>query len=145
MAATPEVNITMLRVPLSVRFLHPLKRMVLHPTFRVILVQITPAIKKHPKTTSHESFSVSITAGTGEVTISLTAEETKRLKPGRQVYDVLLTSGSGSVSRLVSASAHRYLYINTQTYAVVRRSQSGIYQKEKGSDRVSVVPPDNLQ
>ena len=103
MAATPEVNITIAQ----------------GTTFSEVFTSTetdgsasnlqgysgAAMIKKHPGATSHEEFSVSITAGTGEVAISLTAEETKRLKPGRQVYDVLLTSGSGVVSRLVQGSA----------------------------------------
>ena len=103
MAATPEVNITIAQ----------------GTTFSEVFTSTetdgsasnlqgysgAAMIKKHPAATSHESFSVSITAATGEVAIGLTPGATSRLKPGRHVYDVLLTSGSGALSRLVSGSA----------------------------------------
>ena len=103
MAATPEVNITIAQ----------------GTTFSEVFTSTetdgsasnlqgysgVSKIKKHPAATSSESFSVSITAGTGEVAIGLTAGATLRLKPGRHVYDVVLTSGSGVVSRLVQGSA----------------------------------------
>lgn len=103
MAATPEVNITIAQ----------------GTTFSEVFTSTetdgsasnlqgytgAAMIKKHPSATTSETFSVSITAGTGEVAIGLTAGATSRLKPGRQVYDVVLTSSSGVVSRLVSGSA----------------------------------------
>ena len=58
-------------------------------------------IKKYPASPTSESFSVSITASTGEVSIAMTAGKTVRLSPGRYYYDVYLTSPSGSISRMV--------------------------------------------
>ena len=62
-------------------------------------------LKKHYDATDSTSFSVSITAVTGEVTISLTDDQTTSLTPGRYYYDVRLTSGSGARSRLVEGMA----------------------------------------
>tara|TARA_A100001201_G_scaffold97069_1_gene83769 strand:+ start:401 stop:733 length:333 start_codon:yes stop_codon:yes gene_type:complete len=62
-------------------------------------------IKKHPGATSSQSFSVSITGSTGEVSIAMTAGKTVALDPGRYYYDVVLTSGTGSVSRMVEGMA----------------------------------------
>ena len=62
-------------------------------------------IKKHPGASTSTSFSVSITASTGEVTISLTDTQTTSLNPGRYYYDVVLKSPSGSLSRLVEGMA----------------------------------------
>ncbi len=62
-------------------------------------------IKKHPESTSSQSFFLTITGLTGEVTISMTSAQTLQLKPGRYYYDVVLTSPSGSVSRMVEGQA----------------------------------------
>lgn len=62
-------------------------------------------IKKHPGASESTSFTVSITASTGEVAIALTSGTTVGLEPGRYYYDVRLTSGSGAVSRLVEGMA----------------------------------------
>ena len=62
-------------------------------------------IKKHPGASTSTSFSVSITASTGEVTISLTDTQTTDLEPGRYYYDVYLTSNVGTVSRMVEGMA----------------------------------------
>jgi len=62
-------------------------------------------MKKHPGASVSTSFSVSITAAIGEVTITLPASSTTGLEPGRYYYDVRLESGSGAVSRLVEGMA----------------------------------------
>tara|TARA_Y100000004_G_C8909316_1_gene410174 strand:+ start:872 stop:1207 length:336 start_codon:yes stop_codon:yes gene_type:complete len=62
-------------------------------------------IKKHPSSTTSQSFTVGITPATGEVSISMTADNTVKLSPGRYNYDVYLTSSGGSVSRLVEGQA----------------------------------------
>ena len=62
-------------------------------------------LKKHPGATSSTTFSVSITAGTGEVEISLTDTQTVALDPGRHYYDVVLTSPSDTKSRMVEGMA----------------------------------------
>ena len=62
-------------------------------------------VKKHPGATSSQSFTVSITGSTGEVSIAMTAGKTVALDPGRYYYDVVLTSGTGSVSRMVEGMA----------------------------------------
>lgn len=65
----------------------------------------TAKMKKHPGATKSSSFSVSITAATGEVAIAMTSGVTVELEPGRYFYDVKLVSGSGAVSRLVEGMA----------------------------------------
>lgn len=62
-------------------------------------------IKKHPESPTSETFSVSITGSTGEVSIAMTAGKTVNLKPGRYFYDVYLTSSTGSISRMVEGQA----------------------------------------
>jgi hypothetical protein len=47
------------------------------------------------------SFGTSINIGTGEVTLSLTANATANLIAGRYVYDCELTDASGTVSRIL--------------------------------------------
>lgn len=65
----------------------------------------TAKMKKHYDSPTSTTFSVSITSGIGEVTISLPASTTSGLKPGRYNYDVRLESGTGDVSRLVEGMA----------------------------------------
>ena len=65
----------------------------------------TAKIKKHSGSTTSKSFSVSITAATGEVAIAMTSGVTNTLNPGRYLYDVRLTSSSGAKSRLVEGMA----------------------------------------
>ena len=65
----------------------------------------TAIMKKHFSSTSSTSFSVSITASTGEVSIAMTSGVTLGLTPGRSQYDVRLESSSGAVSRLVEGMA----------------------------------------
>ena len=62
-------------------------------------------IRKHYSAKEFTSFTVNITASTGEVAIAITSGVTRALEPGRYYYDVSLTSGSGSVSRLVEGMA----------------------------------------
>ena len=62
-------------------------------------------IKKHPAATTSKSFTVSIIAATGEVSIAMTSGVSVGLNPGRYVYDVRLVSPSGSVSRMVEGMA----------------------------------------
>ena len=62
-------------------------------------------IRKYPGGTAYQSFSVTITGSTGEVSIAMTSGKTALLKPGRHYYDVYLTSSSGSVSRMVEGMA----------------------------------------
>lgn len=57
-------------------------------------------IRKHYTSSSSVSFVVSITAATGEVTLSLSADATGNLVAGRYVYDCELTN-SGTVSRVL--------------------------------------------
>lgn len=62
-------------------------------------------IKKYPESPSSQSFSVTVTGSTGEVSIAMTSGKTVELKPGRYYYDVVLTSPTGSVSRMVEGMA----------------------------------------
>ena len=58
-------------------------------------------LKKHVGATTSFPFSVSIVAGTGEVSIGMTSGVTTTIEPGRYFYDVVLTSSTGLKSRLV--------------------------------------------
>lgn len=57
-------------------------------------------IRKHYTSSNSVNFTVSITAATGEVTLSLTANATANIVAGRYVYDCELTN-SGTVSRVL--------------------------------------------
>jgi archaellin len=58
-------------------------------------------MRKHYTSSTYYAFTVTITAGTGEVTLSMTANATNNVAAGRYVYDCELTDGNGTVSRLV--------------------------------------------
>ena len=103
MAATPEVNIT---IGQGVNFSEVFTSTESDGSVSNLQgYSGASKIKKYPGSPTSESFSVSITALTGEVSIAMTAGQTVRLKPGRQYYDIVLTSGSGVLSRLVQGSA----------------------------------------
>lgn len=59
-----------------------------------ILAGLTTAyasIRKHPESEEYEEFAKTITTGTGTIQLSLTDEQTARLKAGRNYFDVVLT------------------------------------------------------
>jgi hypothetical protein len=58
-------------------------------------------LRKHYTSTAQTAFTVSISAGTGQVTLSLTANATNNVAAGRYVYDCELTDTAGTVSRLI--------------------------------------------
>ncbi len=58
-------------------------------------------MRKHYTSSTYYAFTVTITAGTGEVTLSMTANATNNVAAGRYVYDCELTDSLGIVSRLV--------------------------------------------
>ena len=49
------------------------------------------AIRKYPDAVEYEEFGKTITLGTGAIKLTLTAEQTSRLKAGRNYFDVVLT------------------------------------------------------
>lgn len=49
-------------------------------------------IRKHPESEVYEEFEKTITAGNGTIKLSLTDEQTARLKAGRNYFDVILTT-----------------------------------------------------
>lgn len=57
-------------------------------------------IRKHYTSSNATSFTVGL-ANTGVVTLSLLANTTNLMTPGRYVYDVELVDGDGDVSRVV--------------------------------------------
>ena len=57
-------------------------------------------IRKHYTSSSYTAFTVTITALTGEVTLSLSATQTANMSAGRYQYDVELTTGA-TVSRVL--------------------------------------------
>ena len=58
-------------------------------------------MRKHYTSTAQTAFTVSISAGTGEVTLAMTANVTNNVAPGRYMYDCELTDTTGTVSRLI--------------------------------------------
>jgi len=58
-------------------------------------------LRKHYTSTAQTAFTVSITANTGVVSLSLSANVTNNIAAGRYVYDCELTDTAGTVSRLI--------------------------------------------
>lgn len=58
-------------------------------------------LRKHYTSSNSTAFTIAITAGTGEVTLSMTANVTSNIVAGRYVYDCELTSNTGVVSRIL--------------------------------------------
>lgn len=58
-------------------------------------------MRKHYTSTNAHSFDVSVSTGSGVVTLSMNAAVTGNISPGRYVYDCELTDSAGTVSRLV--------------------------------------------
>lgn len=58
-------------------------------------------IRKTFTSSNAVSFSTSISASDGVVTLSLTANQTSNIVAGRYVYDVYVTNGAGVKSRIV--------------------------------------------
>lgn len=62
-------------------------------------------IKKYPSSPTSHSFSVSITAATGKIQVSMADTTTAILTEGRNYYDVIITSGGGTKSRVIEGMA----------------------------------------
>ena len=59
-------------------------------------------LKRSYFSTTNTTFTVSISdPSSGEIVLSLTADQTANLKYGRYVYDVELVSNTGSVERII--------------------------------------------
>lgn len=58
-------------------------------------------IRKSYTSLTYTEFDTSTNATTGEISLTLTADQTADLEPGRYVYDVELTDASNSISRIV--------------------------------------------
>ncbi len=58
-------------------------------------------IRKTYSSSNAVNFNVSIAAGAGILTLSLSANQSANMTPGRFVYDVLLVNGSSTKSRIV--------------------------------------------
>jgi hypothetical protein len=99
MAATPSVNIV---IPQGSEFTETFLSTETNGDTTNLAGYIGEAkLKKHAGSATSFTFSVSITAASGEVSIGMTSGATALLEPGRYVYDVVLTSSSGAKSRLV--------------------------------------------
>lgn len=61
-------------------------------------------IRKHYTSLTKNDFTVTL-ANTGVVTLSMTANTTSSIVPGRYVYDAEITSNTGVVTRLVEGIA----------------------------------------
>lgn len=62
-------------------------------------------IKKYPSSPISQSFSVSITASTGKIQVSMADTTTANLSEGRNYYDIVITSGTGIKSRVIEGTA----------------------------------------
>ena len=51
------------------------------------------------------SFGAALSAGTGQITLTLTDTVTASIESGRYVYDVLITDGSGTKTRILEGHA----------------------------------------
>ena len=58
-------------------------------------------MRKHYTSTTAYTFTVTIAALSGEVTLSMTANATVNIAPGRYMYDCELTDNTGTVSRII--------------------------------------------
>lgn len=58
-------------------------------------------LRKTYTSLSYTAFTTTTNSSTGEVTLSLDADQTGLLEAGRYVYDVELTDGANSVTRIV--------------------------------------------
>ena len=62
------------------------------------------SIRKYPNDPNGQEFSKTITAGTGTIVLSLTAEQTSNLKAGRNYFDVVLTV-QGKKTKVIKGTA----------------------------------------
>ena len=58
-------------------------------------------MRKHYTSLTSYAFGVAVTANTGEVTLSMSANVSNLISPGRYVYDCELTSSSNTKLRIV--------------------------------------------
>jgi hypothetical protein len=58
-------------------------------------------MRKHYTSTNSQSFSVSLNGELGTINLSMAANQTSTIVPGRYVYDVEIVSGANVVSRVV--------------------------------------------
>ena len=58
-------------------------------------------MRKHYTSLTSYSFGVTVTANTGEVTLSMSSNVSNLISPGRYVYDCELTSSSNTKLRIV--------------------------------------------
>lgn len=58
-------------------------------------------IRKHYTSSNAVNFAVSVDVPAGDLILTLSADQTNSMLPGRYVYDVEMTNSAGSVSRVV--------------------------------------------
>ena len=61
--------------------------------------------KTYGSSTIAATFTLALTAATGQVTVTLTDVQTAALGSGRYVYDILLTDSSGDKTRILEGHA----------------------------------------
>ena len=61
--------------------------------------------KTYGSSTIAATFTLALTAATGQVTVTLTDVQTAALVSGRYVYDILLTDSSGDKTRILEGHA----------------------------------------
>jgi len=62
-------------------------------------------IKKYPSSPTSHPFSITITANTGKIQVSMGHTTTASLSEGRNYYDIVITSGGGTKSRVIEGMA----------------------------------------
>jgi hypothetical protein len=76
-------------------------------------------MKKWYTSSKSVTFGTSIDVNTGIITLSLNANNTANLNPGRYVYDVDITDTSGTVSRVVEGIITVTPSVSAVTYAAL--------------------------
>lgn len=61
-------------------------------------------IRKYPSATSYQEFAKTITAGSGTIKLTLTADQTSNLSSGRNYFDVILTI-EGKKTKVIKGTA----------------------------------------
>lgn len=61
----------------------------------------TAKVRKHPSSTSYQSFQTTITTAIGEIKVSMASTTTALLTSGRNYYDVIITqAGTNNVTKV---------------------------------------------
>ena len=77
--------------------------------FNLIGYSATAKLKKHPTASTSKSFSVTLTASTGEIKISMSSSVTSELSTGINIYDVVITeTATSEISKVFEGNVTVY-------------------------------------